>query len=267
MLTEPQLDDLAHLQATAEGFGAAVVLIGAAALGCFIDIERFTMDVDLVVALDLEDFAILAEELRTGGWRNDMREEHRWYGPRGSIADLLPAGPGLRAAKRLVWPTSGFEISLIGFEHVFTDAPRLTFADGRHYRVASLPVLALLKIIAFMDDPYRRRKDLLDLQTLFRVYEKDGDRIFDDAILAADFEDVEYASAYLLGQDLGSFVTGEEMEILREFLRRELMPDDVLAGLHREDDWAAVRVQQQLRAFREGLHQGPSVTTAARTPT
>jgi predicted nucleotidyltransferase len=253
VLTQPQLDDLACLHATAERFAAAFAIIGAAALGCFIDIERFTMDVDLVVALDLEDFAVFAESLQTQGWAKDPRKEHRWYGPNGSITDLLPAGPGLRKAKRLVWPVSEFEISLVGFEHVFAQARPFSFGEGVQYRVAPPPVLALLKIIAFMDDRYSRGKDLLDLQALFRSYEKASDRMFDDDVLAADLEDIEYANAYLLGKDVGSLATGEEIGIVGTFLQLELMPDDDMRELSREDNWSEIRFQRQLRAFQKGL--------------
>lgn len=57
MLTKEQLEDLAQLQTVAEHFDAEVAIIGAAALHCFVDLDRFTLDVDLAVALDLEDFA------------------------------------------------------------------------------------------------------------------------------------------------------------------------------------------------------------------
>lgn len=89
--------------------------------------------------------------------------EHRWRGPSGSIVDLLPAGPGLRQAKRIIWPDSGFEMSLVGFEHVFSRSLPFSFAEGVQYRVAPPPVITLLKIVAFMDDPYRRKKDLIHL--------------------------------------------------------------------------------------------------------
>jgi hypothetical protein len=56
-------------------------------------------------------------------------------GPSGSIIDLLPAGPGLRKAKRIIWPDSEFEMSLIGFEHVFTRALPFSFAEGAQYGI------------------------------------------------------------------------------------------------------------------------------------
>ncbi len=183
MLTPTQLEDLAQLHGVAEQFEADVAIIGAAALLCFVDIGRFTRDIDLVVALDLEDFTAFADELRTRGWTQEARSEHRWRGPSGSIIDLLPAGPGLRQAKRINWPDSEFEMSLVGFEHVFTRALPFSFAEGVQYRVAPPPVIALLKIIAFMDNQHGRKKDLLDLTELFRRYDAAGDRIFSDESL------------------------------------------------------------------------------------
>lgn len=254
MLTQQQLDDLACLQAIAEKFNAEFAIIGAAALECFIDLESFTMDVDLVVALDPQDFALFAEELRTTGWLKDRRNEHRWSGPNGSLTDLLPAGPGLQEAKRLVWPVSEFEISLVGFRHVFTQARPFSFAEGVEYQVAPPAVVGLLKIIAFMQDRYGREKDLFHLRTLFCAYEKASDRIFGDDVLAAELEDVEYAGAYLLGKDIAALVNREEFDVVRNFLRQELILEDDLSELSREDNWAAVRAQQQLRAFEKGLN-------------
>jgi predicted nucleotidyltransferase len=256
VLTQSQLDDLACLQALAEEFKAKFAIIGAAALECFIDLDSFTTDVDLVLALDLEDFARFTERLRIRGWIRDSQKEHRWYGPKGSLVDLLPAGPRLRAARRLIWPVSRFEMSLVGFRHVFEQSPLFSFAEDARYRVAPPAVVGLLKIVAFMQDRYGRRKDLLHLQTLFGAYEKSSDRMFGDDVLAAELQDIEYASAYLLGKDIGTLADSEELEILHQFLQQELFSDDELSEMNGQDNWAAVRAQQQLRAFRKGLNHG-----------
>ncbi len=204
MPTPAQFKDLAQLHGVGEQFAADVAIIGAAALLCFVDIGWFTRDIDLAVALDLEDFTAFTGQLRTRGWTQEARREHRWRGPSGSIIDLLPAGPGLRQAKRIIWPGSEFEMSLVGFEHVFARSVPFSFAEGAQYRVAPPPVIALLKIVAFMDDPYGRKKDLLHLAELFRRYDAASDRIFSDEVFAAELEDIDYANAFLLGMDVGT---------------------------------------------------------------
>src|SRR5580704_11627500 len=79
------------------------------------DIGRFTRDIDLVLALDLEGFTEFTDELRTLGWIQEERREHRWRGPSGSIIDLLPAGLKLRQARRITWPKSDFEMGLVPY--------------------------------------------------------------------------------------------------------------------------------------------------------
>jgi len=258
VLTQTQLADLAQLHQVAETFSADVAIIGAAALLCFVDIGRFTRDIDLVVALDLEDFNAFADQLRGVGWTQEARREHRWRGPRGSIIDLLPAGPALRQARRIRWPESGFEMSLVGFEHVFVRALPFSFEEGIQYRVAPPPVIALLKIVAFMDDQTGRNKDLLDVAELFHRYDAASDRIFSDEVFEAELEDVGYANAFLLGMDVGSIATGEEFEILRAFFHAQRISDEELLELDREDvrQREVFRFQKQLRAFWKGIEQG-----------
>jgi Uncharacterized protein conserved in bacteria len=159
MLTHEQIEDLGQLHVVAERFAADVTIIGAAALLCFVDLGRFTRDVDLGVALDLEDFGAFSAELKAQGWTQEPAREHRWCGPRGSLIDLMPAGPNLCTAKRIVWPESQFAMSLVGFEHVFARSVPISFAPNVRFKVAPPPVIALLKIVAHIEDPYRRRKD------------------------------------------------------------------------------------------------------------
>jgi len=209
------------------------------------------------VALDLEDFTAFAGELRTRGWTQEARREHRWRGPSGSLIDLLPASPGLRKAKRIIWPDSELVMSLVGFEHVFTRAVPFSFAEGVTYRVAPPPVIALLKIIVFTDDQHGRKKDLLDLTESFRRYDEASDRIFSDEVFAAELEDIDYANALLLGMDVGPIATDEEVGILSAFLQSQSISDEELLDLDREDiqQREALRFQKQLRAFRKGIEQ------------
>jgi len=57
-------------------------------------------------------------------------------------------------------------MSLVGFEHVFATAQPVQLAPGLTLKVISSTTLMLLKIVAFMDDPQRRTKDLDDIRGL-----------------------------------------------------------------------------------------------------
>lgn len=258
MLTNEQTEDLVQLQMVAEQFAAEVTIIGAAALLCFVDLERFTRDVDLVLALDLEDFATFSAELKTRGWTQEPGREQRWRGPSGSSIDLMPAGPNLRAAKRIVWPESQFAMSLVGFEHVFARAVLIAFGPDVRFKVAPPPVVVLLKIVAYTEDPYRRQKDLDDLRSLLRHYEAGSDRMFGDDVFAAELDDIEYANAFLLGSDVGAFATDEDAEIVNGFLCKHQMSAEELVELDRDDlqQQDTLRFHLQLKAFEIGFKSG-----------
>jgi len=255
MLTAEQLEGLTQLHAVAEQFAAEVAIIGAAALLYFIDLRRFTRDVDLVVALDREDFATFPARLRTHGWSQEFGTEHRWRGPKATLVDLIPAGPKLRASKQLVWPESQFTMSLAGLDHAFARSVLFLFAPDVRFRVAPPPVIALLKIVAYTEDPNRRRKDLDDLASLLCRYEAESDRIFGDDVLAAELDDIEYANAFLLGLDVGAIVTGDDAEIVSGFLGKQLMSVGERQELVRDDsqEREVLRFQLQLKAFEKGF--------------
>ena len=251
ILSKDQALDLAELQKAATGFGAPVVIIGAVAMACFLDdLGRFTADVDLVIALELGDFDGFAAKLATVGWHQEARREHRWRAPRGSILDILPAGPELRAAKHITWPGSQFRMSLVGFEHVFDRAILVELAPGVSVHVAPLPVIALLKMVAHLDDPYRRAKDLGDLKLLLHQYDNKSGRIYSGEVFSAELEDIEQASAFLLGLDLGQIATAEERKVVRMFIRRYSTEDRTLDPI---DAWSEARFQSQLKAFAQGI--------------
>jgi predicted nucleotidyltransferase len=69
-------------------------------------------------------------------------------------------------------------MSLAGSDHVFTTAVEIRAAEGLRIRVAPPVVIALLKIIAYMEDPHQRAKDLQDIRFILARYEAQSDRCF-----------------------------------------------------------------------------------------
>jgi predicted nucleotidyltransferase len=90
----------------------------------------------------------------------------------------------------------------VGFDHVFATAQPVRLAPDLTLKVASSTALILLKIVAFMDDPQRRAKDLDDIRGLLVQYEADSDRVSSDVVVDAALEDYGLAPAFLLGLDL-----------------------------------------------------------------
>lgn len=219
VLRPDQIEDLRDLQRLCADRGIDVVMIGAMAYRIFVDDpHRETVDIDTAVALDLAELADFEESLSTAGWKRSPRSEHRWVTGRGSLMDLVPAGERLRALGKIEWPKSGLTMSLAGFQHVFSDAVDVDVGQGFHFRVVPPCVQALLKIGSFLDDPYGRRKDLLDFRRLLQVYEATGERIFSDPVFEADLADIDLASAFLLGYDLRAIMKPPDRELIDRFL-------------------------------------------------
>ena len=77
-LTEEQLADLKQLQELCDELNTQLIIIGAMAYRFhFPEIERYTTDIDLTVALDLDDFAELEVKIGKLGWERDKKKEHR----------------------------------------------------------------------------------------------------------------------------------------------------------------------------------------------
>ena len=164
LATPEQSDDLVSLCHVVSELGAELVIIGATAFRAFFpDYARYTEDIDVAVALDLEGFSLLEERLVKDGWRRDSKQEQRWYGPRGSRMDILPAGPQSRASGKIVWPLSGMVMSLAGFDYVFQQAAEVEIASGIIVKAVTPPLLFFLKIVSYLDDQHRRAKDLGDI--------------------------------------------------------------------------------------------------------
>jgi predicted nucleotidyltransferase len=236
-LSKVEIDDLRDLSELCKRLNADLVIVGAIAYQIhFADDELKTGDIDFAIALDLDDFAKLQEELSALGWTQPKREE-RWRSKGGALLDLIPAGKGLRESKRLTWPKGQTTMSLEGFDHAFADARPETIADDLILPVIPPVVLMVLKIIAFMDDTTRRAKDLAHVRALLSKYEADSDRIFSDAIADAGLE-YDLANAFLLGRDLRVLCTDEEAELVRRFIT-------LVGNEDKADWWAFVRARRQ----------------------
>lgn len=253
ILRPSQIEDLRELQTICKKQRADVVIIGAIAYRVFMnDADRGTRDIDLALALDLGDMAEFLKLLEGLGWQRDTRNEERWQTRRGSWIDLLPAGPALRAEGKLVWPESGHVMSLAGFAHVFTNSVFVELAPGFELKVIPPPVLALVKMGSYLDDPHGRAKDLLDIRRLLRDYATGTERVFSSEVFAAELPDIEFASALLLGLDMRAMATAADIGLVESFLQQVTPLAEEASALDFEGR-DTERFKQQLSAFVKGF--------------
>jgi predicted nucleotidyltransferase len=228
-LLPEQIEALQELRDACTALTIDVVVIGAIALRIWIpDLRRLTEDVDVAVGLDLDEFEPLTTRLTAAGWRQDHRWEPRWHSREQARVDLLPLGRRARQEKQIRWPRAETVMRAVGYDNAFSEATFREIAAGLEMRVVPLHVLALLKIVAYLDAPAIRQKDIGDLLLILDRYAEDGERRFGDDVLDAAIQ-YDEAGAFLLGRDLRTSCRGrsesEESAAVRQLLQRTTDPD------------------------------------------
>jgi predicted nucleotidyltransferase len=194
----------------------AIVVIGATALGFYYDMTwRQTADVDLVVAVEIDEFP--GPLAGRAGWAASPDREHEFRSPNGSKVDILPAGDELLRTGTLIW-SSGHAMSLTGIDLAFRHAESHIVEGDLVIKVAPPSVVTLLKMAAYLDRPQERQRDLDDIAYLLELYVDDNAPRFWDA--ASECRDYDLVSAYLLGRDIGHIVEEPHLELVERFLSR-----------------------------------------------
>lgn len=193
-------------------------LIGASALAGQIDLPRQTDDLDISVSVSLAELSAGLQRLE--GWRRNPTKEHEWLSPEGIKVDVLPAGPALLAAGELTWPGTGARMNLAGLRLALENGVAFEVERGLSIRVAPVAVIAVLKMISYLDRPAHRERDLHDLAYILENHvSPDDERRFAPEVLDAGLE-FEHASAYLLGYDLRRIVNEVERKAVDDFVAR-----------------------------------------------
>jgi predicted nucleotidyltransferase len=228
--------------------GERFVIIGAAALLHHVELPRITNDIDLAVVADNARIHAL---LAGYGWKPDQRHARRWTSGK-EIVDVVPATPDTIAAGRIATEGGG-ELSMLGFDLALQHTESVPWLD-RTLEVATLPVLIVLKMVAWLDRPYERTKDLGDLARVLERGLDDFAQVRWEPPLA-DIP-VEEQCAFFMGQSVRAIAGPEHLAKVREFLAR--MEEGSWAAtfaaqgqyLYGDPETAA---KQRLDAFRRGL--------------
>jgi len=239
---------------------AKMAILGAAALRCFMPMFwRTTEDLDLSVAASIEGAA--AALSRFPGWSPDLRQEQRWRTPDGIAVDIIPASADALARGYVEWPRAGFRMSLLGMRLAFEHAIALRIAADLEVRVAPIHVISVLKMIAYLDRPEARAKDLGDLAHIMYGYVGDDSTRRFSIDVPDDLTEYEDVAPYLLGRDVGAVVDPEERRRISDFVTTiddEARGPGLLARMSilgppawRDPD----AVLERIRAFQRGMSE------------
>jgi predicted nucleotidyltransferase len=192
-----------------------ILLVGAAARDLLlfyaygIKATRGTEDIDLAFAVaSWTDFDKLRNSLLSSNTFDPHPSgAHKLLYREYMIVDLIPFGGLENADGTISWPPHGDTVmSVLGFEEAMESSVNALLPSGRQVAVVSLPMLAVLKILAWserrMIEP---RKDASDLMLILQNYLDAGnsERLYSEAsqLLNNPNFDYECAGAWLAGKD------------------------------------------------------------------
>jgi predicted nucleotidyltransferase len=194
---------------------------------------RATRDIDFGIAIESwEQFARLKERLAaTGDFAPDRRALQRLIYTDQAVGfsipvDLIPFRGVASPSGTIAWPPrQDVVMNVAGFEEALASAISMEIEVGLTVRVASVPGLTLLKLIAWADRGRESNKDAADLYTLLTTYADAGntDRLYDQEmdLLEAVAYDMELAGTELLGRDVARICSPQALAQVQSLLRSE----------------------------------------------
>ncbi|HFG1572455.1 TPA: nucleotidyl transferase AbiEii/AbiGii toxin family protein [Vibrio cholerae] len=222
---------------------------------------RATADIDTAIFVDtwgqFED--IKASLISSGLTETDL--VHRLREPKsGYPVDILPFGALEDAERRIQWPPKHEEtMSVIGFKEAFDSSLQVEI-DGLVFNVASLPGIALMKLIAWGERGNENSKDASDFLLLLNKYQLiHQDRIWEDYVPKEFDYDVELVTAFLLGFDVRDILKAESEEVLLSIKNEH--QDRFLTAMARGNGSVNLDdLENQLNAFWRGVFDERSNT-------
>jgi predicted nucleotidyltransferase len=232
---------------------------------------RATLDVDLAVAFDSwSEF----EEVKTYLFETGMVTPDKNRPPRphrlhyGASADareypfdLLPFGGLEQRPGKIAWPPDlSVVMNVAGYREALAAADPVELRPGLVVRVASLPSLAVLKLVAWNDRGLEDSRDARDFAILLRSYHEAGneDRLYGDeiALLEAVGYDVDRAGARLLGKDAARIIAPptrtQIAALLNDSSRCERLAKDMARAVRPAEDPIA-EAEASIAEFKIGL--------------
>lgn len=225
-----------------------IVLIGATALRLQTGLQRETHDMDLVIAVDVADFP--GPLTSHADWAQPLTNApQRWTYRKGTRLDLLPVGARAIAQGDLQWP-NGVQMSVQAFD-LLSSTELLVLLEEQQVLMAPVPLLMLLKMVAWLDRPAERARDVEDMVWLFSNYPDDANDEEFARLVSYGFD--EAGRAELLGMDIARIEDGRD--ISRRFLHQletsyGFQYAKARRGLHEENEEGS---DQALAAFKRGL--------------
>ncbi|PIX21266.1 MAG: hypothetical protein COZ69_15750, partial [Deltaproteobacteria bacterium CG_4_8_14_3_um_filter_45_9] len=271
-IEKPAVDALHTLKKVADSLSIPFFVVGAFSRdlilkhGYGIEPRRKTGDIDLGVEVaNWEQFKKLKESLITTGQFFLTSEKQRLRC--GTILiDILPFGPITDEDKKISWPPEHDVImSMVGFEEAYeySITVRLSSDPDLDIKLASLPGLAIMKLISWKEKYPNRKRDAEDLLLIMNKYEGAGnsERLYEEdlSLLQEEGFDTKLAGIRLLGRDMTKISNPETFRTIKGILdaeTEEMSRYKLVTDMIRETGMSDTRFDEillQLEKLKQGI--------------
>jgi predicted nucleotidyltransferase len=222
------------LQDVARHLSADFFVVGAMARDIILESAhgiptiRATKDIDLGVQVsDWEIFEELKKGLINTGKFHSTRDIQRLKYENSLPVDIIPFGKIAGTDRTFTWPPDNdTKMSALGYDEAYENSlpVQLNSDPIVHVRFASLPGLAIMKLISWEDQYPDRGNDAKDLLLIMRNYLSAGNekRLYQKEADLLDYDfDYELASSRLLGRDMASIARPGTGNALMKILDQE----------------------------------------------
>ncbi len=238
-----------------------------------VKIPRATADVDIALAVsDWAAFHQLRNAMLASGKfisRTTILHKLAHVVPDIRI-DLIPFAGVEDSRGNIAWPPENAEVmSLIGYREARAGAITVQLPDGEQIAMVSLPMLAVLKVLAWIERHRTEpRKDSRDLDAILGNYLQagNGERLYTEAahLLDSPAYDYDLAGAWMCGRDARTTLEAHSQRLpqilatLNKMLERETDPDGPLAYVGEIQSGNPDQTRKLLAAFSAGLNLRPT---------
>ena len=271
-IEKPLVDALYFFKRIADSFGFPFFVVGAFSRdlvlkhGYGIEPRRKTGDIDLGVKVaNWEQFEKLKESLiATTQFSLTPDKQRLCCGT--ILIDILPFGGITDKDKKISWPPEHeIMMSMVGFEEAYeySITARLSSDPELDIKLASLPGLAIMKLISWKEKYPNRKRDAEDLLLIMNKYEEAGnsERLYEEdlPLLQEEGFDTKLAGIRLLGRDMGKISDSKTIVIVKGILdaeTEELSQYKLVTDMMRETSMSDTRFDEillQLEKLKQGI--------------
>jgi predicted nucleotidyltransferase len=238
MIESSLISALLEIKKIADGLKIDFFVIGATARDIIMQLlykvkaPRMTKDIDIAVCVaNWEEYKALTDALLAKGEFLKGTQIQR-YDFKGTFIDIIPFGDISGRDNTISWPPDHETIMCtVGFMDVYKNSItfRLNSEPVLDIKLATIPGLAIMKLLAWNETYPTRQKDAEDLLFIMHNYQDAGieDRLYknETSLLQEEEFDNELAGIRLLGRDMARISNSDTAKAVMEILVLETGED------------------------------------------